>query len=104
MDRIRRQRRRASEQSSARTDSDDLACLVPAWLAGEPEPLHVAVRASWVGDTTEGAHRAAERHIAVSPVDGVPLPGKRKPDEGLRFRVRRGHNSEHERHPLCWAR
>jgi hypothetical protein len=93
------------KQSPARTDSDDSACLVPARFTGGPEPLHVAVRASWVGGTAEGAHQAVERRVAVSPVDGMPLPGKREPHEGLRFRVWSGHNSEHKCHPLgCWAR
>jgi hypothetical protein len=52
-----------------------------------------------VDSTAEGAHRAVERNVAVPPVDGVPLPGKWEPDEGLRFRIRSGSNSEHERHP-----
>jgi hypothetical protein len=81
--------------SPARTNSDDLACLVPAWLAGGPEPLHVAVRTSWVGGSAEGAHRVVEWNVSVPSVDGVPLSGEREPHEGLGFRVRSGHNSEH---------
>jgi len=55
-----------------------------------------------VGGTAEGAHWAAEPHVAVLPINSVALSGEREPHEGP-FRVRRGHGTEHERqlrHPL----
>ncbi len=87
---------RSEGRSPARTNSDDLACLIPARLASGPEPLHVAGRASWVGGTAESAHGTAEPHSAVPPINSVTLSGERKPHKRP-FRV--PHGSEHERQP-----
>ena len=73
----------------ARTKPDNSARLVPARLAGIPEPFEIAVRPTLVSDAAQASHQRAHRHVPVLPVNSVSLSGKRKPGERSRSRVRR---------------
>lgn len=72
---------------SAATQADDLARLVPALLAGEPEPLRVRGRNRAVERlVAESVQRCSRGRGLVTDPDGVALPGHRQPPEGARSR------------------
>lgn len=75
-------------------ESDDFACLLPALLAGVPEPFHVAVGTSWVGNAAQASHRSTQWDVTVSPIDGVPLPSKWKPCERVGLRTQRRYSRQ----------
>jgi hypothetical protein len=59
--------------------SDDDAGLVPAFLAGGPEPFDVAVGAAWVDGSAEASHGGAEWDVAIFSFDGMSFVGEGVP-------------------------
>ncbi len=60
------------------TEANNHASFFPTPVAGRPEPFHITISASEM----RGRHSTASVRrgdIAVSPINGVPLPGKREP-------------------------
>ena len=74
-----------SEPSPTPPNPHNPASLVPAPLAGRPEPINGTISTPWMSNTTQAPHRRTYRDIPVPSINGVPLSGKREPGKRVGF-------------------